>query len=206
MTAAEQVARFFATWTGPIVEQWPEAADQISVVLDALEDTPTETARWKTQTILASDENKARGIYGNCLQASVASVLDMPLDAVPNFALFLWWPQALRLWARGLDLAVRTSNTQTIPERLCIVGGKSPRVGTHAVVGGEGRILWDPHPSRDGLASVTDLMWFEPIGPDDYECMFYDQPCVCARTVTTSRVRGPAHCASREPEGERVDG
>lgn len=38
-------------------------------------------------------------LYGNCLQASMASVLDKPLNHVPNFMLFEdhWW-SALIMW------------------------------------------------------------------------------------------------------------
>jgi hypothetical protein len=115
-----------------------------------------------TQTILYDPEMQKLGVYGNCLQAAVASLLDRPLDSVPHFSLFLWWNGALELWARGEDLTVHTKDTDTIPERRCIVGGKSPRGVAHVVIGEGGKVAWDPHPSRAGLTTVTDVMWFEP--------------------------------------------
>lgn len=115
-----------------------------------------------TQTILADPDLAAQGVYGNCLQAAVASVLNLPLDAVPHFVLFTWWPAALELWARGRGLLTVVEQTDMIPDRLCIVGGKSPREGDHAVVGQHGRIVWDPHPSRTGLASIRDVTYFVP--------------------------------------------
>lgn len=113
-----------------------------------------------TQTITYDPDREADGIYGNCLQAAVASLLDKPLDAVPHFSAFLWWNEALTLWARGEGYLVEGERTDTIPDRLCIVGGKSPRGVPHVCVAEHGEILWDPHPSRDGLVTITEATWF----------------------------------------------
>lgn len=112
-----------------------------------------------TQTLLHDPENTR--VMGNCLQAAVASVLELPLEAVPHFSQFLWWPQAMQLWCAGRDLVMRGERTNVIPDRLCIVGGRSARGVAHTVVGEHGRIVWDPHPSRDGLVTITDVTWFD---------------------------------------------
>lgn len=129
-------------------------------------------AEWAevTQTILHDPENEH--VYGNCLQAAVASVLALPLDAVPHFSQFVWWPMAVELWVRGFDLTCKGERTETIPDRLCIVGGKSERGVSHCVVGYCGEIVWDPHPSRAGLVSIRDVTWFEPMGEAGAECWF----------------------------------
>ncbi len=119
-----------------------------------------------TQTIMAGETD---GVIGNCLQACVASVLDLPLDAVPHFSAFLWWPEALRLWAKGEGWEVKGETTSTVPDRLCIVGGVSPRGFAHVVVGQHGRVVWDPHPSRAGLTTIRDVTWFEPNGSRDWK-------------------------------------
>lgn len=123
-----------------------------------------------TQTILHDPELQAEGVYGNCLQACVATVFHLPLDAVPHFSAFEWWPQALTLWAYGKQLRVCGKTATEIPDdsvgRTYIVGGKSPRGVAHVVVGKRGKVIWDPHPSRDGLTTITDLTWFEPIGDE----------------------------------------
>ncbi len=110
------------------------------------------------QTILA---NTQQGVYGNCLQAAVATALDLPINAVPHFSQFVWWPAAMELWARGRNLTVKTLETDEWPqEGVVIVGGISPRGIPHTIVvrdGGE----WDPHPSRAGLTKITDWLWFE---------------------------------------------
>jgi hypothetical protein len=106
-----------------------------------------------TQTILFSPENEARGVYGNCLQAAMASALNLELDAVPHFAAFESWCEAAELWLRGRGLGWR--GTYGIPVGRSIVIGPTERgTGAHAVVGDDGEIVWDPHPSRAGLLSV----------------------------------------------------
>ena len=106
-----------------------------------------------TQSILYSADLEARGVLGNCLQASIASALGLELDAVPHMAAFAWWEPAARLWLRGRGLDWR--QVEGIPPgRSIVVGSTSRRTGDHAVVGDSGEIAWDPHPSRAGLVKV----------------------------------------------------
>lgn len=106
-----------------------------------------------TQSLLYSPEAEARGIYGNCLQAAIASALGRELDAVPHFGAFTWWEPAARLWLRGQGLDWRM--VPGIPDGRSIVIGPTVRAtGDHAVVGDDGMIAWDPHPSRTGLTEV----------------------------------------------------
>lgn len=127
-----------------------------------------------TQTILFDRELNARGVYGNCLQAAVASALGLDLDAVPHFGAFTWWEPAARLWLRGRGLDWRM--VQGIPQGRSIVVGPTVRaIGDHAVVGDDCKVAWDPHPSQAGLTSVkfSYLLeeWPKPgAGPS---------PCVC---------------------------
>jgi hypothetical protein len=106
-----------------------------------------------TQSILYSPEAEARGVYGNCLQAAVASALGLDLDAVPHLGAFTWWEPAARLWLRGRGLDWRLA--EGIPAGRSIVIGPTVRpTGDHAVVGDGGEVAWDPHPSRTGLTGV----------------------------------------------------
>jgi len=109
-----------------------------------------------TQTILYDPDLNARGVYGNCVQAAVASALGLDLDAVPHFGAFTWWEAAGRLWLRGRGLDWRwVPVNRGLPEGRCVIVGQSPRdTGRHAVVGDGGRVVWDPHPSRDGLTVI----------------------------------------------------
>lgn len=136
--------------------------------------------QWRavTQTIVMG---QIEGVLGNCFQAAIASVLNMPLEAVPHFSQFTWWPAALELWARGLSAQGLTYKEKyedgiEIPDRLCLVYGRSERDVDHAVVGHGGQIVWDPHPSRAGLVTITGIGWFEQWTHNDHVCFMCRQP------------------------------
>lgn len=135
-----------------------------------LPEAPAEVS----QSILYSPGLEARGILGNCLQASIASALGLELDAVPHMAAFAWWEPAARLWLRGRGLDWR--QVDRIPQgRSIVVGSTTRETGDHAVVGDSGEIAWDPHPSRAGLVKVDRAYVLEPWpagGPS---------ACVCCR-------------------------
>lgn len=90
---------------------------------------------------------------GNCLQAAVASLLDLPLSQVPHF---VRWPD----WEIRFMNFMKEHGT---PVTLGPYSGTSTGIGigptirdtTHAVVLKDGQMYWDPHPSRDGLLRVT---------------------------------------------------
>lgn len=116
----------------------------------------SQTEKAHTQSILATPELVAQGVYGNCMQAAIATVLrKRRLDAVPHFGAFAWWPGALRLWLRGDGLDYTVVKAPPIPQERAMLCGRSPRGYAHAVVSEGGQIVWDPHPSRDGLTEVT---------------------------------------------------
>jgi hypothetical protein len=124
-----------------------------------------------TQSILYSPELNERGVYGDCLQAAVASALGLDLDAIPNFASFTWWQAAARLWLRGSGLDWRPAGA--IPDGRSIVIGQTVRAtGDHAVVGEHGTVVWDPHPSHAGLTSVkTAYVLVGWPGPEPSRCV-----------------------------------
>lgn len=100
------------------------------------------------QTIMAEEDPL---VPGNCLQAAVATLTRLPLDAVPHFLLFgdLWW-QAFVLWLDGSGYELVTPE---VDEARMLAIGQSPRGFTHAVIVDGDRIL-DPHPDESGLVSV----------------------------------------------------
>lgn len=115
-----------------------------------------------TQTILHSDPS---GRPGNCLQAAVASLLDLDLDEVPHFVEHDDWLERLRDFciAHGYRPLMRPP-TATVPYGMA--WGPSERGVRHAVVWRDGEIAWDPHPSRAGLLETTELIEFEALGGD----------------------------------------
>lgn len=116
---------------------------------------PNEGTR-TTQTILAGRED---GVPGNCIQAAVASLLGLPLDAVPHVLLWDRWNHVLAEWLTERGYTFRALYTAEIPFERCIVAGMSPRGVPHVCIAEAGQIVWDPHPSRDGLSRV-DEAWF----------------------------------------------
>lgn len=110
-----------------------------------------------TQSILHDDPD---GRPGNCLQAAVASLLELPLQSVPHFvAQGSDWLERMAAFcnAHGYQL-----QTQPI-DKHCAYGmawGPSERGVRHAVCWAAGRMSHDPHPSRTGLLHVTELIAF----------------------------------------------
>lgn len=141
----------------------PEPADRAvaRIFAGGLDESPR--IRHVTQTILAGNPE---GIVGNCVQAAVASLLDMDLDDVPHFALNAGWLEYLCTWA-ALNGWLVLRHNPGYRARMAIASGPSPRGYQHAVVMLDGEILWDPHPSRAGLLHVTDIWTFTPGDPAD---------------------------------------
>jgi len=119
----------------------------------------------------------ANGYYGNCAQASYASLFDLPLSQVPHFAEGadntkeggVIYERNLLNWLSTMGYSA--VSFQVIPEyrdlwvdyiikrtEYHLISGMSPRFPDtgHLVVGRNGEIIHDPHPSNDGLLPPTD--------------------------------------------------
>jgi len=103
---------------------------------------------------------------GNCLQACVASVLELPLENVPHFCLEENWVMALASFLSRFGLAPLIFDFDACqaddwkPTGFHLIGGKSPRGILHSVVGYNGEIVHDPHPASDGLRTIEDYLVF----------------------------------------------
>lgn len=116
------------------------------------------------------------GQRGNCNQACLAALMDLPLDDVPHFfntgetvekqrEHMLRW-MAMHGWvALYLPWSWVGSDWLFTPEKaLVMVSGKSPRGNWgHVVIGRLTRTKWqlihDPHPSGDGLDGTPDGLY-----------------------------------------------
>ena len=99
-----------------------------------------------TQTVFADDP---RGIPGDCMRTAVASLLELPPEAVPHFALFERdWFSAFSLWMTNHQLALSPQGDESEPH---LALGLSPRGVQHIVIWANGECIHDPHPSRAGL-------------------------------------------------------
>lgn len=112
------------------------------------------------QTMFGNGENG--GSTGNCWQACVASLLDLPLATVPHFALKESWWQDTKdfvIETTGLGFGCFKPNFPMTDEGYYVIGtGISDRGLRHAVIldGVTGELVHDPHPSRSGLSDLAD--------------------------------------------------
>jgi len=121
---------------------------------------------------------------GDCFRACVASVLELPLEAVPHFCgdrlrkvdleLDGWsidnWFMGVKVWSKLVGLEVElVKNVEDWKGRdvhgdHVIASGPSPRDPENTlhgvVMNTEEEIVHDPHPSRAGINSVLDYTVF----------------------------------------------
>jgi hypothetical protein len=108
------------------------------------------------------------GTTGNCMQAALATVLDLPLSQVPDFRLMEkggWGGDAMVKWlaARARTCQGSTDEHDAPLFGLYVANGPSPRGTGHSIVKAARKMVHDPHPSRDGLVVETAYWWFTPI-------------------------------------------
>jgi hypothetical protein len=124
---------------------------------------------------LFSDEKK--GVIGNCLQACVASLLDLPLEEIPHFTWYMSeWANRLYIFLDGRGY--KFNGTRNIKhdgvswlkdfkgiDGYIIVGGGSPRGiwNGHAVIYKDGEPFFDPHPDNTFLTSEEDVYVIEKL-------------------------------------------
>ena len=106
---------------------------------------------------------------GNCLSACVASILELPITAVPNFIdprddRDGLWAARLDAWLAGLGwYAVHAPGSSAgAPDEFCIAWGLSVRGRPHAVVAAGDRIVHDPDPKCTGLETVLGTIFLAP--------------------------------------------
>lgn len=91
------------------------------------------------------------GKHGRCLNACIASLLEIPEYVVPDFGDHTWNADVDHFLA-PYGLYYRRIALDVAPIGYHIIEGISPRGGLHAVVGRNGNIVFDPHPP-DGTGS-----------------------------------------------------
>ena len=109
----------------------------------------------------------SNGVYGDCQRAVIASLLDLPLTEVPHFlglaknnTELYWYMIQEFLREKGYAWLTIPANSGAaffgaVAESVYHeISGPSPRGQgiTHAVVGCDGTIMFDPHPSNAGLS------------------------------------------------------
>jgi hypothetical protein len=125
-----------------------------------------------TQTIVA---NQIPGVRGNCIQACVASILDLPIDKVPHFGMIADAKSRLsaidgflnKYGYRLVGFAPASEiNNPTLARGVngyVIASGISPRNRAHVVIYKNGKMVHDVHPARKGLTKLNGFYVIEPI-------------------------------------------
>jgi hypothetical protein len=114
---------------------------------------------------------------GNCFAACLASILELPLEAVPNFCANKekHWEKEAQDWLIGhFGLSMFTVRHNEVSEAFrdcyCIVAGPSPRgidrdKEMHSCVWKNGEIVHDPHPDKTGLPEITEMSFIISADP-----------------------------------------
>lgn len=96
------------------------------------------------------------GEEGNCLQACIASLLELKLEDVPEFPhtnQFNYLQRFMR--QHGLQPVAKDMIAFNYPYNVYyLLWGKSPRGFMHSVVAWNGKTVHDPHPEGGGLVTV----------------------------------------------------
>jgi len=91
------------------------------------------------------------GRRGTCFRASLASILNLREDQVPDFQAANQDPGVDKFLSKyGLRYEEFPITPDNAPVGYHFILGVSPRGGEHAIVGKDGKPVWDPHPASDG--------------------------------------------------------
>ena len=106
-------------------------------------------------------------VKGNCLQASLASVLEVSLDEVPDLAERDDWYGMLNKWLRetyGVEVVCIPVGGWT-PPGFHLTGGDGGRGMEHVVVGKDGEMIHNPYPRAGGLSEEKQHWLFVVVNP-----------------------------------------
>ncbi len=101
------------------------------------------------------------GVEGNCLQTSIECILEARQGSLPSQRDFPLghYPEVVNAFLARFGLRFWEVAPGGRTAGWLVLTGPSPRtpkIGTlHCVVGRNGKVVWDPHPSREGLCEVT---------------------------------------------------
>jgi hypothetical protein len=103
-----------------------------------------------------------------CWFACIASLTGIPLDDFPDPPTKDTESDVRNvvtkvLHAHGWQLHRLYTIPDAVPRGWAIAGGTSPRNLAHAVVMYDGELVWDPHPSRAGLAAIEEYEVLVPV-------------------------------------------
>ena len=134
-------------------------------------------------------------VNGNCYAAAIASMLDLPITEVPNVEVFFhvdpygkysnYWLEVMDTWLESKGYELRTANEfrvfhpefesrwpenadelrESLKDKYYLVTGDSIRGFSHITIYQNGKLVHDPHPSRDGIIKITEFQTIVPAPP-----------------------------------------
>jgi len=107
------------------------------------------------------------GDNGNCVSAALASILDLPISAVPTFSQGERRAAEIDAFLAPYGYTWLRASTgpdwrDHVPDVYHTMSGTSPRGRHHMVVGRGGRMVHDPHPNGGGIRDVSYLGFLLP--------------------------------------------
>lgn len=122
------------------------------------------------------DQTKFGKGVGNCMMACIASILEIPLEDVPEIELqyadYIERYYAWRAWFRSrgfgyLPFDVTEPDADVIMrwDGYTIGSGDNPDGISHAVVCYDEEVVHDPNPSRRGIVKITGMTVIHPLNP-----------------------------------------
>ena len=110
---------------------------------------------------------------GNCFQAAVASILELPLDVVPNIQEYddnLDWYDIFSKWLEkfGFGFLCFPAGGSGIIQGYHLIGCKSTTLGEgecHTLVGFNQEVAHDPNPNAKTVGKVEDYIVFTALNP-----------------------------------------
>ena len=93
---------------------------------------------------------------GNCFDACLASVLEVPLDTLPHFHGEGWY-DVYEAWLQSRGFELDRMPSEPIPPGYQLAVVESPRGAfLHSVVMLDGVLVWDPSPDRHmGIGEIV---------------------------------------------------
>lgn len=130
-----------------------------------------------TQTkVVVRNQNDEIVVHGNCYAAAIASIMELPITEVPNVEVFFdnendHWIEVMHMFLNikgwelftnndfkvfhdgryGVEEGIRMKMLQYCVDKYYLVSGPSPRGVKHICIYRNGKLVHDPHPSKDGL-------------------------------------------------------
>jgi hypothetical protein len=129
-----------------------------------------------TQTkVVVTKSSGEMVVRGNCYAAAIASVLEMDITAIPNVETLFpieggYWSDVMQTFLKSIGWELRTNDQFRVfhddtfivdsdkeyyrlecEGRYYLVSGNSPRGVKHICIYKNGKLVHDPHPTREGI-------------------------------------------------------